>query len=116
MPPEAHQTQRRSLPSVNVIIPELNEERHLGQALCMVLYPGSPGLSEEVRALEPSQERTEPEAQRLAAGDPPDETRPAPASRCRASPLPGAGHTRLAPVLRPGVAVVAGQWQGGLSG
>ena len=60
----------RDWPSVSVIIPVLNEERHLEQAVRMILDQDYPGLLEVVLALGPSKDQTDAVAQRLTAADP----------------------------------------------
>ncbi|MEO8555940.1 MAG: glycosyltransferase family 2 protein, partial [Actinomycetota bacterium] len=57
-------------PSVSVIIPVLNEERHLEQAVRMILDQDYPGALEVVLALGPSQDRTDEVAQGLTVADP----------------------------------------------
>jgi len=56
-------------PSVSVIIPVLNEERHLEQAVRMVLEQDYQGSLEVVLALGPSRDTTDAVAERLAAAD-----------------------------------------------
>lgn len=68
-------------PSVSVIIPVLNEERHLDQAVRMVLDQDYPGSLEVVLALGPSRDRTEAVAQRLTAADPRVRTVPNPSGK-----------------------------------
>ena len=58
-----------SWPSVSVIIPVLNEERHLAQAVRMVLDQDYPGSLEVVLALGPSRDRTDDVAQGLTTAD-----------------------------------------------
>jgi glycosyltransferase involved in cell wall biosynthesis len=55
---------------VSVIIPVLNEERHLAQAVRMVLDQDYPGQLEVVLALGPSRDRTDAVAGGLTAQDP----------------------------------------------
>ena len=57
-------------PSVSVIIPVLNEERHLEQAVRMILGQDYPGPLEIVLALGPSKDRTAAVAERLTSADP----------------------------------------------
>ena len=57
-------------PSVSVIIPVLNEERHLEQAVRMILDQDYPGPLEIVLALGPSKDRTAAVAERLTSADP----------------------------------------------
>ena len=70
-----------SWPSVSVIIPVLNEERHLDQAVRMVLDQDYPGSLEIVLALGPSTDRTDDVAQRLTLGDPRVRTVPSPTGK-----------------------------------
>jgi glycosyltransferase involved in cell wall biosynthesis len=56
-------------PAVSVILPILNEERHLADAVQMVLSQDYPGPLEVVLALGPSHDRTDQVAARLAASD-----------------------------------------------
>ena len=57
------------LPSVSVIMPILNEERHLRDAVAMILAQDYSGPLEVVLALGPSTDRTDEVAADLAAGD-----------------------------------------------
>ena len=57
-------------PSVSVIIPVLNEERHLREAVAMVLAQDWPHELQVVLAVGPSTDRTEEIAAALAAEDP----------------------------------------------
>jgi len=68
-------------PSVSVIIPVLNEERHLEQAVHMVLDQDYPGALEVVLALGPSQDRTDAVAQSLTEADPRVRTVPSPTGK-----------------------------------
>ncbi len=56
-------------PPVSVVIPVLNEERHLGEAVGRILDQGYPGELEVVLALGPSADRTDEVAAALAAAD-----------------------------------------------
>ncbi|QKE85543.1 glycosyltransferase family 2 protein [Arthrobacter sp. NEB 688] len=56
-------------PSVSVVIPVLDEERHLEDAVRMVLGQDWSGPLEVVLALGPSRDRTDEVAERLAASD-----------------------------------------------
>ncbi|HMM97264.1 glycosyltransferase family 2 protein [Phycicoccus sp.] len=58
------------LPPVSVVMPILDEERHLADAVAMVLGQDYPGPLEVVLALGPSRDRTDEVAARLAADDP----------------------------------------------
>ena len=62
--------QSRSWPAVSVIMPVLNEERHLAAAVKHVLEQDYPGELELVIALGPSSDRTGEIARDLAGGDP----------------------------------------------
>jgi succinoglycan biosynthesis protein ExoA len=57
-------------PPVSVIMPLLNEERHLADAVNMVLAQDYRGELEVVLALGPSRDRTDEVAERVAAADP----------------------------------------------
>lgn len=57
-------------PSVSVIVPVLNEERHLADAVAMILGQEYPGEYEVVLALGPSTDATDEVAAALAAADP----------------------------------------------
>ena len=56
-------------PAVSVIMPILNEERHLRDAVAMILAQDYAGPLEVVLALGPSRDRTDEVAAALAAGD-----------------------------------------------
>ncbi|WP_200941812.1 glycosyltransferase family 2 protein [Angustibacter sp. Root456] len=55
--------------AVSVVMPVLNEERHLGEAVAAVLHQRYPGELEVVLALGPSTDRTDEIARALAAAD-----------------------------------------------
>lgn len=57
-------------PEVSVIMPVLDEERHLREAVRGILAQDYPGEIEVVLALGPSRDRTDEVAQQLAADDP----------------------------------------------
>ena len=57
-------------PAVSVVMPILDEERHLSDAVAMVLGQDWPGELEVVLALGPSRDRTDEVAASLAAADP----------------------------------------------
>jgi succinoglycan biosynthesis protein ExoA len=57
-------------PAVSVIMPLLNEERHLRDAVEMILAQDYPGPLEVVLALGPSSDRTDAVAAEVAAADP----------------------------------------------
>ena len=59
-----------AVPSVSVIVPVLNEERHLRDAVQMILAQDYAGPLEVVLALGPSKDRTDEVAAELAAADP----------------------------------------------
>ncbi|WP_338043781.1 glycosyltransferase family 2 protein [Ornithinimicrobium flavum] len=61
---------RTAYPPVSVIMPILNEEGHLEEAVRSVLAQDYPGGMEVVVAVGPSRDRTREVADRLAAGDP----------------------------------------------
>ena len=60
----------RSWPGVSVVIPVLNEERHLAAAVQRVLGQDYPGPLEVILAIGPSRDRTQEIADQLAAADP----------------------------------------------
>ncbi len=68
-------------PDVSVIIPVLNEERHLAEAVRMVLSQDYPGDLEVVLAIGPSRDRTQQVADALAAADPRVRSVPNPSGR-----------------------------------
>jgi succinoglycan biosynthesis protein ExoA len=70
-----------SWPSVSVIIPVLNEERHLEQAVRMILDQDYQGPLEVVLALGPSRDDTDVVAARLTADDPRVRTVPNPSGK-----------------------------------
>jgi succinoglycan biosynthesis protein ExoA len=59
----------RAWPPVSVIMPILNEERYLAEAVGRVLDQGYPGTLEVILAVGPSADRTEEIARELAAAD-----------------------------------------------
>ena len=59
----------RPVPTVSVVIPVLNEERHLRDAVTMVLSQDWPGALQVVLAVGPSRDRTAEIARDLAAAD-----------------------------------------------
>jgi glycosyltransferase involved in cell wall biosynthesis len=71
----------RRWPSVSVIMPVLNEERHLAAAVRHILGQDYPGDLEVVIALGPSKDRTDAIAADLAAADPRVHTVPNPTGR-----------------------------------
>ncbi|MFG3435927.1 glycosyltransferase family 2 protein [Nonomuraea sp. NPDC047897] len=60
----------RSWPPISVIMPVLNEERHLREAVDQVLAQSYPGDIEIVLAVGPSHDRTQEVADAIAAADP----------------------------------------------
>jgi succinoglycan biosynthesis protein ExoA len=58
-----------TLPAVSVVMPVLNEERHLAESVAAVLDQEYPGGFELVLAIGPSRDRTEAIARGLAAAD-----------------------------------------------
>ena len=58
-----------TLPAVSVVMPVLNEERHLAESVAAVLGQEYPGGFELVLAIGPSKDRTEAIARALAAVD-----------------------------------------------
>ena len=58
-----------TLPAVSVVMPVLNEEKHLAESVAAVLGQRYPGGFELVLALGPSKDRTEAIARELAAAD-----------------------------------------------
>jgi len=71
----------RTWPSVSVIMPVLDEERHLADAVRHILAQQYPGELEIVIALGPSKDRTSQIAAELAAADPRVRTVPNPTGR-----------------------------------
>lgn len=60
---------QRTWPAVSVVMPVLNEERHLTDAVRRILSQDYPGELELVLAIGPSRDRTEEIARKLAAED-----------------------------------------------
>lgn len=58
------------LPAISVVMPVLNEERHLAEAVAAVLRQDYPAQIEVVLAVGPSRDRTREVAEQLAAADP----------------------------------------------
>lgn len=67
---KAQNTDGRTWPAVSVIMPVLNEERHLTDAVRSILSQDYPGELELVLAVGPSKDRTKQIADRLATEDP----------------------------------------------
>src|SRR5687768_12081138 len=63
-------TERRTWPAVSVVMPVLNEQRHLADAVRHILLQEYPGEMELVLAVGPSRDRTQEIAEKLAAEDP----------------------------------------------
>ncbi len=59
-----------AFPAISVVMPVLNEERHLADAVAHVLRQDYPAPVEVVLAVGPSRDRTREVAERLAAADP----------------------------------------------
>ncbi|WP_157250523.1 glycosyltransferase family 2 protein [Nonomuraea typhae] len=66
--PHAH-AETRAWPPISVVMPILNEERHLHEAVAMILSQRYPGEIEVVLAVGPSHDRTQEVADALAAAD-----------------------------------------------
>ena len=71
--------------SVSVVMPILNEERHLEEAVAAVLGQDYDGPLEVILALGPSRDRTDEIAARLSAADPRVRTVPNPTGRTPAA-------------------------------
>lgn len=67
--PNTHVAGNRAWPAVSVIMPVLNEERHLAEAVRAILTQDYPGELELVVAVGPSRDRTQEIAEKLAADD-----------------------------------------------
>jgi glycosyltransferase involved in cell wall biosynthesis len=73
MNPSSHAnnaTDRTTWPAVSLVMPVLNEERHLADAVRGILAQDYPGELEVVLAVGPSKDRTQEIAEKLAADDP----------------------------------------------
>jgi glycosyltransferase involved in cell wall biosynthesis len=79
--PATRPTEPPSRPAVSVILPILNEERHLEDAVRMVLSQDYPGQLEVVLALGPSSDGTDEVAAQLSAEDSRVRTVPNPSGR-----------------------------------
>ncbi|MFI6501504.1 glycosyltransferase family 2 protein [Nonomuraea typhae] len=66
--PHAH-AETRAWPPISVVMPILNEERHLHEAVAMILSQRYPGEIEVVLAVGPSHDRTQEVADAIAAAD-----------------------------------------------
>jgi len=93
-------TSTPTLPPVSVVIPVLNEERHLRDAVGQVLRQSYAGDLEVVLALGPSSDRTDEVAAELAAADPRVRTVPNPSGRTPAALNAGIGAARHDVVVR----------------
>ncbi|GAA4110141.1 glycosyltransferase family 2 protein [Knoellia locipacati] len=89
-----------ALPPVSVVIPVLNEERHLRDAVGQVLRQSYAGDLEVVLALGPSTDRTDEVAAELASADPRVRTVPNPSGRTPAALNAGIGASRHDVVVR----------------
>lgn len=76
---------RTAWPPVSVIMPVLNEERHLAFAVNGVLAQGYPGELELILAIGPSTDRTQEVADELSAADPRVRSVPNPTGRTPAA-------------------------------
>lgn len=92
------------LPAVSVIMPVLNEERHLRESVTRVLRQEYAGELEVVIALGPSTDRTDEIAARLVAEDPRVHTVPNPTGRTPAA-LNAAIKASRRPAAAPDAAV-----------
>lgn len=90
-------------PAVSVVMPVLNEERHLADAVRRILAQDYPGAIEVVIALGPSTDRTDEVAADLVAADPRVRTVPNPTGR-----TPCALNAALAAARHPVVVRVDG--------
>lgn len=72
-------------PPVSVVVPVLNEEAHLADAVAMITAQDYPGPLEVVLAIGPSRDRTEEVAAELAAADPRIRIVPNPSGRTPAA-------------------------------
>jgi hypothetical protein len=87
-------------PPVSVIMPVLNEERHLAHAVAGVLGQDYPGELELVLAIGPSKDRTQEIADGLAAADPRVRSVPNPTGRTPAALNAALAATRHGIVVR----------------
>jgi glycosyltransferase involved in cell wall biosynthesis len=87
-------------PSVSVIMPVLDEERHLADAVRHILGQDYPGALELVIALGPSRDRTDAIAAELCAADPRVRTVPNPSGRTPAGLNAAIAATRHEIVVR----------------
>lgn len=87
-------------PSISVIMPVLNEERHLADAVAHILGQDYPGELELVIALGPSKDRTDEIAAGLAAADPRVRTVPNPTGKTPAGLNAAIAATRHEVIVR----------------
>src|SRR5215471_16498695 len=66
----SHAAKSRTWPAVSLIMPVLNEERHLADAVGRIMDQDYPGELELVLAVGPSRDKTQQIAARLAAANP----------------------------------------------
>jgi glycosyltransferase involved in cell wall biosynthesis len=90
----------RPWPSVSVIMPVLDEERHLAEAVRHILRQDYPGELELVIALGPSKDRTDRIAAELVAADPRVRTVPNPSGRTPSALNAAIGASRNEIVVR----------------
>ena len=83
-------------PPVSVVMPVLNEERHLEEAVGRVLDQDYPGELEVVLAIGPSKDRTQEIADKLADRDPRISIVPNPTGKTPAARNGGVGHATRA--------------------
>jgi glycosyltransferase involved in cell wall biosynthesis len=76
-----HQSASRTWPGVSVVMPVLNEERHLRAAVGSILDQDYPGEVQVVLALGPSRDKTDQVAAALQEADPRVQTVPSPSGR-----------------------------------
>jgi glycosyltransferase involved in cell wall biosynthesis len=89
-----------SHPAVSVIMPVLNEERHLADAVGRILDQDYPGELELVLALGPSRDRTRQIAEKLAADDPRIMLVPNPSGRTPSGLNAGIKHSHYSILVR----------------
>src|SRR5262249_50891022 len=89
-----------SWPTVSVIMPVLNEERHLADAVRHILAQDYPGEIELVIALGPSRDNTDAIAAELSAADPRVHTVPNPTGKTPAALNAAISATRHEIVVR----------------
>src|SRR5258708_5021346 len=87
-------------PAVSVIMPVLNEERHLAAAVDRVLAQDYPGDLELILAIGPSKDRTQEIADGLAAADPRVRSVPNPTGRTPAALNAALGQAKHGIVVR----------------